>query len=56
MSIEIDKSYMPLAGEDFTRNLIKAEVFTTRTEGDCLKLQRELNFLNTQGVFELREV
>lgn len=68
MTIKINTSYRiygkiapmkrmkPVGGSEFVTNLIYAEIFTPKSEEDIQKLQRELDFLNTQGEFELREV
>ena len=48
--------FQALSGDSFTTNLICADLFTPTSSEDVAILQRELDFLNTQGEFELREV
>ena len=50
------KKMQPVSGSDFVTSLMHAEIFSPKSEEETNKLQRELDFLNTQGVFELRLV
>lgn len=50
------KRMQAVAGCDFTKTLIHADLYVVRDEEDQAKLERELAYLNTQGQFELRAI
>ena len=49
------KKMKPISDNSFCTNLIYADIFTPKDERQVLKLQKEIDYLNTQGKFELRK-
>ena len=50
------KKFAPISDGDFCINLIYADMFSINCPDDIEKFNRELENLNTQGIFEARKV
>lgn len=50
------KRFKPVCDNKFVINLIHAEIIIPKSNLDLDIMQKELLYLNTQGVFEYREI